>query len=313
MTKRRNRNRQQRRADRQKERGTQLHLTPKVPKPTVTSKPRRTVRYVPEPEPQPRFVPERAHGVEMHGGPRDTHFNGGYTELFVYGTLRQGHGLANRLSGPRDPAVADGRLYFVHGHGGYPVADFREEGRIVGEIVSVPNRPDGKPSRDLLSVLAMEEGAGYTIREIEVRQTHWGREYPRRVLACCWENDRRGDLIEGGDFSRAVWADDLREEADESEVRFRIGRAPRSRPKARKLGAVKTHRPPPRRTCDCGAWDEGVDTHLATCSEYVVPRDEPDILIVDEDDEWRASDGSCLLCDSFQGHDPACPVNLDQR
>lgn len=265
--------RRRKRQDNRKLRGTDL--APVVKKPAAAAaKPKRKVRYQAKKQ---TGVPTPENWL------RRMEFNGGYTDIFVYGTLREGHGLASRLDGPRESAKAKGRLYFVSGHGGYPVCDFREDGDVIGEIIRVPNKRDGSMSKRLLDTLGMEEGAGYTIRSIEVMQVHWGREYPRQVLACCWENERRGDRIESGDFSRTVWADEVYERAFDSEDEWLHGRAPRKSP-IKKRPAAKTRRP-------------------------VVVHDEPGFCDgLDDQDEWRASDGSCLLCDSFTGHDIGCPA-----
>lgn len=119
--------------------------------------------------------------------------NGGYTAVFVYGTLKTGHGLASRLDGTRVPAAARGRIYWVHGRGGYPVADFREDGWVAGELVMVPNTRAAQSALD--DVLAMEEGAGYKVREVEVVLANGATRLT--ALACHWEQARRGDRIPG--------------------------------------------------------------------------------------------------------------------
>lgn len=85
--------------------------------------------------------------------------------VFVYGTLRVGHGNFEWAADAVKYALIDartaGRVYFVHGRGGYPVAKFDEDGTIVGDVLWFD------PRHPMFSeVVRMEIGAGYSCREV---------------------------------------------------------------------------------------------------------------------------------------------------
>lgn len=117
--------------------------------------------------------------------------------IFVYGTLRPGsYNHWYEEEGVDPNCTARGRLYFVHGHSGFPVADFDEEGVIVGDVIWL--RDD---SQDFQDICNMELGAGYTLRDIEVTDaegstyTAYAWHYPQKL---------RGKRIPDGDWLKAT-------------------------------------------------------------------------------------------------------------
>lgn len=126
--------------------------------------------------------------------------NSGWIHLFVYGTLREGYGLARWLPFTRVPAKIKGRLYFVAGHAGYPVCDVREDGTVYGELVVIPNNAEGRAA--VRRTLDMEKGAGYRIKTVDVKLPFADWKYGRAKV-CAWERKSRGDLIDSGDYVQA--------------------------------------------------------------------------------------------------------------
>lgn len=118
--------------------------------------------------------------------------------VFVYGTLRYGEGNYQWCS---DAVVAvlrdchtDGRIYWVSGRSGYPVAKLDEEGEIIGDILWFD--PSHRAYHD---VVAMEIGAGYEVRKVSVRCQ--GGEL-REASAFHYVRAPRGHLIPSGDWVR---------------------------------------------------------------------------------------------------------------
>lgn len=120
----------------------------------------------------------------------------GLIGMFVYGTLRPGayNAWYNAARVDRN-CVAQGRIYFVQGSYGYPVAKFDEEGEIVGDVLWLD--PEGD---DYFSICQMEQGAGYEIRNILVQKG----SVVTRVQAWHYIGNPRGKLIESGDWLKAA-------------------------------------------------------------------------------------------------------------
>ena len=115
--------------------------------------------------------------------------------MFVYGTLRPGSYNAWYASDRVDrDCTVNGRIYFVSREGGYPVAKLDEEGTIHGDVIWLEDDSD-----DYAAICAMEEGAGYTSRWVEVVDSE-GQSYE----AWAWHYDYEpgGRWIESGDWRR---------------------------------------------------------------------------------------------------------------
>lgn len=115
--------------------------------------------------------------------------------VFVYGTLRPGDYNHDRFPGGVVQIINDcsasGRLYHAFkDHRGYPGAHFDEEGTIVGDILVYDDE-----SRAFQSVVSMELGAGYEVRQIKVNT-------PNGVIEAIGFHylQPHGDLIESGDW-----------------------------------------------------------------------------------------------------------------
>lgn len=119
--------------------------------------------------------------------------------VFVYGTLRVGHGnfqwCSDAVRYALIDARTDGRIYFVNGTRGYPVAKFDEEGTILGDVLWFdPDHPD------FADVVRMEIGAGYTCQDIIVRHD----EYPDiECMGFHYVRSPRGVWIQSGDWASA--------------------------------------------------------------------------------------------------------------
>lgn len=119
--------------------------------------------------------------------------------MFVYGTLRPGHGNYTMLEGAvlsdMKEGTTKGRLYHVHGGTDawpiYPVARFDEEGTIVGALLEVD-----ASNRHVMAVQRMELGAGYLAQTVEVTTTDG-----EKVQALAWHYPHTtGPRIESGDW-----------------------------------------------------------------------------------------------------------------
>lgn len=124
----------------------------------------------------------------------------GLLPCFVYGTLRSGQGNYHwcQAAVRRETlnVRANGRLYFVSGHTGYPVAKLDENGIILGDVLWFdPVHPDFD------AVVQMETGAGYECRDIEVL-TEESERIDCMAFHYIWTP--RGELIPDGDWIRAV-------------------------------------------------------------------------------------------------------------
>lgn len=120
--------------------------------------------------------------------------------VFVYGTLRVGHG---NFSWASDAVVyalidctAEGRIYFVTQDRGYPVAKFDETGTILGDVLWFdPKHPDYE------SVVQMEVNAGYELRPISVKTPQDGS---MECQTFHYVHRPRGQRIMDGDWAKAV-------------------------------------------------------------------------------------------------------------
>lgn len=120
--------------------------------------------------------------------------------VFVYGTLRIGEGnwlwarsaVRHEVSDVR----ASGRLYFVSGQWGFPVAKLDEAGIIVGDVLWFD---PAHPAYD--DVMEMEIGAGYECREIEVTTSDDSERID--CIAFHYQGLPRGELIKDGDWKAA--------------------------------------------------------------------------------------------------------------
>lgn len=121
--------------------------------------------------------------------------------VFVYGTLRVGHGnftwAADAVVYVLPDCTAEGRIYFVHHGGGYPVAKFDEVGTILGDILWFdPKHPEYE------SVVSMEIGAGYELRQVSVT-TPEGDTMDCQTFH--YRHKPGGPRIEDGDWAKAVY------------------------------------------------------------------------------------------------------------
>lgn len=132
--------------------------------------------------------------------------------VFVYGTLRVGQ---YNFSWAQEAVVdtiqnctAKGALYFVDGRFGYPVAKFDEEGEIKGDVLWFDPAHE-----EYQSVVRMELGAGYEVREIEVRTESETIE----AIAFHYLRPTRGNPIPDGDWVKAndSWDDDEDDDDDD--------------------------------------------------------------------------------------------------
>lgn len=119
--------------------------------------------------------------------------------VFVYGTLRYGEG---NYSWCQDAVryvlrncATEGRIYWVYGTQGYPVAKLDEDGKIKGDILWFE-----KDHPDYRDVVRMELGAGYEIRNVRVECE--GGEH-RDCLAFHYIGKPNGRLISSGDWVAA--------------------------------------------------------------------------------------------------------------
>lgn len=134
---------------------------------------------------------------------------------FMYGTLRTGdynHHSMN-LAEPARPAVASGKIYH-HGlyFATYPVSKFDEEGTIIGEVMDVP-------MERWLSIVCMEQGAGYELMSVEVTYGDGSKE---KVAAWHYIHEPRGNVIDTGDWFDSKqfieqWPDDDEDEWDDDD------------------------------------------------------------------------------------------------
>lgn len=112
---------------------------------------------------------------------------------FVYGTLRSGDYNHERVGGSADhkSATAKGRIYHAYpNHRVYPVANFDEDGVIVGEVHEFSPETWGH-------IVYMEVGAGYSLRRIEVTYSDGTTE---AVFAWHYDRPPGGIRIESGDW-----------------------------------------------------------------------------------------------------------------
>ncbi len=118
------------------------------------------------------------------------------TPVFVYGTLRIGEwnyrwaqpAIRSELA----DCVAEGSIYFVMPDGGYPVAKLDEAGEIIGDVLWFDTSHP-----EYHSVVEMEIGAGYTMREITVLTPD---DEKLVVVSFHFIHTPRGDLIASGDW-----------------------------------------------------------------------------------------------------------------
>ncbi len=124
--------------------------------------------------------------------------------LFVYGTLRRGHGLHDHIryaALPNDPvhfpALIEGELRY-HDCMYYPVLTPGDRA-VVGDFYMLPD------CRALMDVLTMEHRAGYTVTTREVLiQLHNGETVFRNALVCLWERPAHFlPLVPGQDWDLA--------------------------------------------------------------------------------------------------------------
>lgn len=116
--------------------------------------------------------------------------------LFAYGTLRdQAHPFTSEAERVADGCWARGQMYHVLGGSTqqpiYPVVDFDEPGTVVGTLLIV----DGAA---LSWIHAMELGAGYEAREVEV--TVPGSSQTALAVAYHYPDSRRGAMVPHGDW-----------------------------------------------------------------------------------------------------------------
>lgn len=125
---------------------------------------------------------------------------------FVYGTLRPGdynHGRVGGTVGEARSASANGQMFHAYPGGrSYPVAKFDLQGIIQGDVVEFE-------PREWLSVVSMEEGAGYECWDIFVNYEDGSTE---QVKAWQYRGEPRGTKILSGD-----WFDDDAYTEDEEE------------------------------------------------------------------------------------------------
>jgi gamma-glutamylcyclotransferase (GGCT)/AIG2-like uncharacterized protein YtfP len=96
---------------------------------------------------------------------------------------------------PSIPATTAGRLYHLDNRADpvYPLADFDEEGTIVGDLFEVPLEQFEPLAR-------MELRAGYELRTVTVRTARGDRD----AQVFHWPHEQRGFHIEEGDWRRYV-------------------------------------------------------------------------------------------------------------
>jgi gamma-glutamylcyclotransferase (GGCT)/AIG2-like uncharacterized protein YtfP len=119
--------------------------------------------------------------------------------VFVYGTLRKGHGNGIAFFGGADRVVegatTQGRLYYAFpGFKGYPVCVFTEEGTVTGDVFYFENKNDP----GLVDAYRMEVNAGYTPTEVQVTLPGGSVE---TCLVFHWGRDVKGDHIPSGDWN----------------------------------------------------------------------------------------------------------------
>lgn len=116
----------------------------------------------------------------------------------VYGTLRRGHGNWRRfLADVRGPSITgwiDGSLFYVAGHGGYPVCVLGTGEATFVEVYDMPLAV-------FAAVANMETGAGYTIDVVGVGNESGNEPVP--ALAFGWPHRRHGAPVPGNDWSNA--------------------------------------------------------------------------------------------------------------
>jgi gamma-glutamylcyclotransferase (GGCT)/AIG2-like uncharacterized protein YtfP len=122
---------------------------------------------------------------------------------FVYGTLRptawNDRGGFVRIV---DDCTIEGKIYWVSGDGGYPVAKLDLSGRILGDVLWFP-----KESPVWKSIDRMERGAGYDLWDVVATDPE-GEEI--KCSAWHYMGTPRGKLIPSGDWLTAhdsLWAD----------------------------------------------------------------------------------------------------------
>jgi gamma-glutamylcyclotransferase (GGCT)/AIG2-like uncharacterized protein YtfP len=120
--------------------------------------------------------------------------------IFVYGTLRVGHGNYEWCKGAvkrtQIGATSIGTIWFAYDHGSYPVAKFDEGNTtIVGDVLWF-----NPQHRSFDEVVSMEYGAGYVLVDIEY-------EHEGETLECMafhYIGQPRGPKIESGDWAAAA-------------------------------------------------------------------------------------------------------------
>lgn len=120
----------------------------------------------------------------------------GTLPMAVYGTLRFGQ---SNFSWAQEGVlfivrnvVFPGRLYYVHGRQGFPVAKLDEPGLIHGDILFFD-----REHPETQAVWDMESGAGYSIKGIEAQDSE-GNDW--NALAWHYDWSPRGQLIESGNW-----------------------------------------------------------------------------------------------------------------
>lgn len=116
--------------------------------------------------------------------------------MAVYGTLRYGQ---SNFAWAQDAVLwcvrnvtFAGRLYYVRGRQGFPVAKLDEPGLIQGDILFFD-----RDHIETQAVWDMESGAGYDARLIEVQDSD-GNDWSAWAWHYLW--NPRGQLIESGDW-----------------------------------------------------------------------------------------------------------------
>lgn len=120
---------------------------------------------------------------------------GNLIPVFVYGTLRVGQGnfrwAQEAVRHVLLNCTTKGRIYFVHGRRGFPVAKLDEEGTILGDVLWFdPQHPDFD------GVVSMELGAGYEMKDVTV--TTEDGELEACAFHYIW--DDMGEWIRSGDW-----------------------------------------------------------------------------------------------------------------
>lgn len=115
---------------------------------------------------------------------------------FVYGTLRpRAWNDRGGYENIRRECTVEGKVYWVSGRSGYPVAKLDESGRISGDVLWFP-----KNSGEWHSIVRMEEGAGYELWDVTALASN-GDEIP--AVAWHYRGVPRGKLIPDGDWLKA--------------------------------------------------------------------------------------------------------------